>query len=225
MANKLANTLHAALVNEDKVAIVSVKAEPGVSACHCIKEFAKSEDLFIIDIRTHALDALDFVKIVNNDETVTDLGYRPLRHHLISDEPVVVLIDEVSDHTADKAQRLITQIKEQARAKVLVVLAGLTISGELPGQLKQNFPIIEAEPLDGADLFAEFLREKKESEVHLKVADFIEENGLSGATPHQWQLFAISKKLGFEEVAVSGLGSVGLAKRFFEWQPGQGKTA
>lgn len=225
MTKKLIDTLHAALVNEDKVAIVSVMAEPGVGACHLIKEFAKSEDIFLIDIRTACLAPYDFMKVVDEDETVTDAGYPPIRHHLMSDEPVIILIDEVSDHTSDMAERLITQIHEQARSKVLVVLAGLTISGELPDQLKQKYPIIEAEPIDGAEFFIEFLREQKKSDVHLKVADFVEENGLSGATPHQWQLFAISKKMGFEEIAVSGLGNIELAKRFIEWQPGQGKTA
>lgn len=225
MTKKLTNTLLAALVNEDKVAIVSVKAEPGVGACHCIKEFAENKDLSLIDIRTTCLAPYDFMEVVNEDETVTNIGYQPIRHHLMSDEPVVVLIDEVSNHTADMVQRLITQINEQARAKVLVVLAGLTISGELPNQLKQNFPITQAEPINGAEFFVEFLREQKKSDVHLKVADFVEENGLSGANPHQWQLFALSKNMGFEEVAVSGLGNMDLAKRFGEWQPGQGKTA
>ena len=222
---KLADTLLAALVNGDKVAIVSVKTDPGVGACHLIKEFAKNEDLSLIDIRTACLAPYDFMEVVNEDETITNVGYPPIRHHLMSDEPVVILIDEVSDHTSDMAQRLITQIHEQARSKVLVVLVGLRSEGGLPEALKQNFPITEAEPIDGAEFFVEFLREQKKSDVHLKVADFVEENGLSGASPHQWQLFALTQNMGLEHAAACGLGDTDLAKRFVEWQPGQGKTA
>ena len=225
MSKKLTDTLLAALVNEDKVAIVSVKADPGLGTCHLIKEFAKSEDLSLIDIRTPALDGLDFVKIVNEDETVTDVGYPPVRHHLMSDEPVVILIDEVADYTYDKVQRLITQIFEQAQSKVLVVLVGLKSDGELPEGLKQKFTITEAEPIDATETFVEFLREQKKSDVHLKVADFVEENGLSGANPHQWQLFALTRDMGLATAAACGLGDADLAKRFIEWQPGQGKTA
>lgn len=268
---KLTDTLLAALVNEDKVAIVSVKVEPGVGGCHLIKEFAKSEELSLIDIRTACLAPYDFMDTFNKpldsaiisgggtafvnmfeesdapplttitmtdghldspkntealeNEMIKNLGYPPIRHHLMSDEPVVILIDEVSDHTSDMVQRLITQIHEQARSKVLVVLVGLRSEGELPEALKQKFPIIEAEPIDGAEFFVEFLREQKKSDVHLKVADFVEENGLSGANPHQWQLFALTQNMGLEHAAACGLGDIDLAKRFVEWQPGQGKTA
>ena len=225
MTKKLTDTLLAALVNEDKVAIVSVKTNPGLGTCHLIKEFAKSEDLSLIDIRTPVLDGLDFVKIVNEDETITDLGYPPVRDHLMSDEPVVVLIDEVADYTFDKVQRLITQIFDQAQGKVLVVLVGLMSGGDLPDELKQKFPITEAEPIDGAEFFVEYLREQKKSDVHLKVADFVEENGLSGANPHQWQLFALTQDMGLEHAAACGLGDLDLARRFVEWEPGQGKTA
>jgi len=225
MTKQLTDTLLAALVNEDKVAIVSLEAGPGLGANHLIKEFAKSEDLPFIDIRTPLLDDFDFKKNIGEDNTLTDLGFTPIRDHLMSDAPVVVLIDEVADYTLHNAQRLITQILDQAQGKVLVVLVSLTSEGGLPEELKQKYSITEAEPLDEAEIFVEYLREQKESDEHLKVADFIEENGLSGANPRQWQLFATSRNAGLDHAAACGLGDMDLATRFVEWQPGQGKTA
>lgn len=218
---KLTDTLLAALVNEDRVSIVSVTTEPGLGVCHTIKEFAKNEDLSFIEIRTAALDALDFVKAFTNDENGADLGYSPVRHHLMSDEPVVILIDEVAPYTFDKVQRLINQIGIQARAKVLVALVGLRTDAEqmsdrIPEGLATalKHPVIETGPFDLTHSFVEFLREQKKTDAHLKVADFIEENGLSGASPQQWQAFAISYDMKLFKVAEMSLGNEALFERF-----------
>ena len=187
-----------------------------MGAIYQINAFAKSRDLSLIDIRPACMAPYDFMGVINADDTVTDVGYPPARHHLMSNEPVIILIDEVMEETLDPVQRLLTQIHEQAQAKVLVVLISPRSAGGLPDARTQNYSIIEAEPLDGITAFAEFLRERKTSDVHLKVADFIEKNGFSGATAKQWQFFAVAQNLGLT-VAADGLGDRGLAKRVLEW--------
>jgi hypothetical protein len=225
MTKNLTDTLSSALLDEEQVSITSITTAPGAGVSHGIKEFAEDNNLPLIDIRTAALEPIDFLGVVDTDYPVTDGGLLAVQKHLERDNPSMILIDEVSDHTFGRVQKIITQIIEQARAKVLIVLVGLTSSGDLPDELKQKFTITEAEPIDATETFVEFLREQKKSGVHLKVADFVEENGLSGANPHQWQLFALTQDMGLEHAAACGLGDVDLAKRFVEWQPGQGKTS
>ena len=207
---KLADTLLAALVNQDKIAIVSVVTEPGVGTTTAINAFAKSEDIDFIDIRSNQLDATDLLN-----------GYSPVRHHLMTSEPVMILIDEVGPFTFERAQKIINQVHEEARGKVVVVLVSTKVdvdNGQFPGIAKiaetHGNTIIQCDPLDMQSAFVEFLREAKKSGTHLKIADFIEEHGLSGATPAQWQAFAISYDMKLFQVASMSLDDEGLAKRF-----------
>lgn len=209
MAN-LSETLLAALVNQDKIAIVSVVADPGVGTTAAINAFAKSEDIDFIDIRSNQLDATDFLN-----------GYAPVRHFLKTSEPVLILVDEVNQFTFDRAQKIINQVHEEARGKVVIVLVSTRddVDGGQFSSLDRiadmhGDTLLKSDPIDMQSAFVEFLRETKKSDTHVKVADFIEEHGLSGATPAQWQAFAISYDMRLFKVASMSLNDEDLAKRF-----------
>lgn len=207
---KLADTLLAALVNQDKIAIVSVVTEPGVGTTTAINAFAKGEDIDFIDIRSNQLDATELLN-----------GYAPVRHLLMTSEPVLILVDEVNQFTFDHAQKIINQVHEEARGKVVIVLVSKRVdddNGQFPGIAKiaetHGNTLIQCDPLDMQSAFVEFLRETKKSGTHQKVADFIEEHGLGGATPAQWEAFAISYDMKLFTVASMSLNDENLAKRF-----------
>lgn len=222
MADKktLVDALHTALASENAISLISVTTDPGCGVSHSVKEFTNTEELDFIDIRCAQLDESELVN-----------GLPAVRHVLMSEKPVVILLDEVGPYTFYKAQKIITQIHEQAAGKVLVVLVGLRKDSEdrvcdpLPEYIqKHGFSTVQIGPFEITESFIEFLRKQKKSDTHLKVADFIEKNGLSGATPQQWQLFAITQEMKLDHAAACGLGDMELAQRFVEWQPGQGKT-
>ena len=83
----LNDTLSSALLNEDQVSITSVTTTPGVGVSHRIKEFAEENNLPLIDIRTATLEPIDFLGVVNTDDTVTDGGLLSVQKHLESDKP------------------------------------------------------------------------------------------------------------------------------------------
>ena len=200
---KLTDTLLTALVSEDKIAIVSVVSEPGVGTTATINAFAKNEDIDFIDIRCEQLDPTDLLN-----------GYSPVRHLLKTNEPVLVLVDEVGSFTFDRAQKIINQVHEEARGKVVIVLVLQKATNVIK---THGITLFESEPMDVQSSFVEFLRETNKTKTHLLVAEFVEENGLSDVSPMNWQTFALAYDMNLKTAAFYGLGNETVGEQFEAW--------
>lgn len=210
MTNTITETLTNAMTTH-QVTLVGIESHRGFGTNMALHAYAKANDFGFFDIRCNALSPYEIRSGVQEMIGVLD-----------NQKTTIIVLDLDGTHKNFSFRDMITGFAEKAEQKIAILILANQNKDSIFKQAQEiadehGFGYIESAAMETAEVFAVWLRNTNKSKTHLKIADFIEENGLCEVTPSEWQVFAAAYDIGFAYMAKQYLKNEETYSRFVKY--------